>query len=71
MTFSYGSAGANNGNLMSETLLPLNTSQAFTYDAYNRLWGRRLWNQSVPRAERHHPNSSHTVRRGILGEQSY
>jgi RHS repeat-associated protein len=36
--FAYGSAGYNNGNLTSELLnAPLNTSQTFTYDAYNRL----------------------------------
>ena len=37
LKFSYGSAGYNNGNLTSETLLPLNVAQSFTYDAYNRL----------------------------------
>ena len=37
LAFSYGSAGYNNGSLTSETLLPLNATQNFTYDAYNRL----------------------------------
>jgi len=37
LAFSYGNSGYNNGNLMSETLLPLNATQSFSYDAYNRL----------------------------------
>jgi len=50
LAFSYGSAGANTGNLMSETLLPLNATQAFTYDAYDRLAtakeGNTTWSQT-------------------------
>jgi RHS repeat-associated protein len=40
LTFAYGGGTANNGNIVSETLLTaggLNATQAFTYDAYNRL----------------------------------
>ena len=50
LSFSYGSAGSNNGNLISETLLPLNNTQTFTYDAYNRLStakeGSTNWSQT-------------------------
>jgi len=50
LAFSYGSTGANNGNLISEMLLPLNAAQTFTYDAYNRLStakeGNTIWSQT-------------------------
>ena len=35
---TYGSSGANNGNLTTEQMVkPLNISETFTYDAYNRI----------------------------------
>jgi RHS repeat-associated protein len=35
---TYGSSGANNGNLITEQIVkPLNVSETFTYDAYNRI----------------------------------
>jgi RHS repeat-associated protein len=38
LTMTYGSAGANDGNLTGESIVtPLNISQTFTYDAYNRV----------------------------------
>ena len=38
LTMTYGSAGANNGNLTGEGFAaPLSTSETFSYDAYNRI----------------------------------
>ncbi len=38
LSLTYGAANGNNGNLTTEQILkPLNTSETFTYDAYNRI----------------------------------
>ena len=40
LALGYGAAGSNNGNLVSQGMVtndPLNVSQSYTYDAYNRV----------------------------------
>jgi RHS repeat-associated protein len=37
LAYTYGSQYGNNGNVTQEVLLPLNVTQTFTYDAYDRL----------------------------------
>ncbi|HTQ55323.1 MAG TPA: hypothetical protein VMI94_12735, partial [Bryobacteraceae bacterium] len=61
LAYGYGAQGYNNGNVTSETILPLNVTQNFTYDAYNRLSSAAegsAWSQTYKYDIAGNPNAS-------------
>lgn len=62
LAYTYGAQGYNNGNVTGETILPLNVTPSFTFDACNRLFSAAegsAWSQSYKYDVDGNPNASY------------